>query len=55
MTLVDGFGRAFHYLRLSFEKASHERGKSLVGLKEVSHHLPEGKMGHTKHFAMMGE
>lgn len=28
--------------------------KSLLGLKEVSHHLPEGKMGNTKHFAMMG-
>lgn len=31
-----------------------ERVKSLLGLKEVSHYLPEGKVGNTKHFAMMG-
>ena len=31
-----------------------ERVKSLLGLKEVSHYLPEGKMGNAKHFAMMG-
>jgi cyclic pyranopterin phosphate synthase len=31
-----------------------ERVKSLLGLKEVSHYLPEGKMGNTKHFASMG-
>lgn len=28
--------------------------KDLLGLKEVSHYLPEGKIGNTKHFAMMG-
>jgi len=31
-----------------------ERVKSLLGLKEVSHHLPEGKIGNTPHFATMG-
>jgi cyclic pyranopterin phosphate synthase len=31
-----------------------ERVKTLLGLKEVSHYLPEGKVGNTKHFAMMG-
>ena len=31
-----------------------DRVKSLLGLKEVSHYLPEGKLGNTKHFAMMG-
>lgn len=31
-----------------------ERVKTLLGLKEVSHYLPEGKLGNTKHFAMMG-
>lgn len=34
--------------------ALQERVKTLLGLKEVSHHLPEGKLGDTKHFAMMG-
>lgn len=31
-----------------------ERVKSLLGLKEVSHYLPDGKLGNAKHFAMMG-
>ncbi len=30
------------------------RVKTLLGLKEVSHYLPEGKTGDAKHFAMMG-
>lgn len=30
------------------------RVKELLGLKEVSHYLPEGKTGDAKHFAMMG-
>jgi len=34
--------------------ALQDRVKSLLGLKEVSHYLPEGKLGDTKHFAMMG-
>ncbi|MBI5245730.1 MAG: GTP 3',8-cyclase MoaA [Elusimicrobia bacterium] len=34
--------------------ALQERVKDLLGLKEVSHHLPEGILGNTKHFAMMG-
>jgi cyclic pyranopterin phosphate synthase len=34
--------------------AMREKVKDLLGLKEVSHHLPEGKIGNTKHFAMMG-
>jgi cyclic pyranopterin phosphate synthase len=28
--------------------------RSLLGLKEVSHHLPEGKLGDTRHFAAIG-
>ncbi len=31
-----------------------ERVKTLLGLKEISHSLPEGNLGNTKHFAMMG-
>lgn len=31
-----------------------ERVKTLLGLKEVSHYLPEGKFGNTPHFASMG-
>jgi cyclic pyranopterin phosphate synthase len=31
-----------------------ERVKSLLGLKEVSHYLPEGKLGNNKNFAAMG-
>ncbi len=31
-----------------------ERVKNLLGLKEVSHYLPEGKVGDARHFAMMG-
>ncbi len=34
--------------------ALQERVKTLLGLKEVSHYLPDGKLGDTKHFAMMG-
>jgi cyclic pyranopterin phosphate synthase len=30
------------------------RVKTLLGLKEVSHYLPEGKSGDARHFAMMG-
>ena len=53
------FSEADHSLRSFLQddaQASElqERVKSLLGLKEVSHHLPEGKMGNTKHFAMMG-
>lgn len=32
----------------------HERVKATLGLKEVSHYLPEGKFGNTPHFARMG-
>jgi cyclic pyranopterin phosphate synthase len=28
--------------------------RSLLGLKEVSHHLPDGKVGDTRHFAAIG-
>lgn len=31
-----------------------ERVKSLLGLKEASHSLPEGRVGNARHFAMMG-
>jgi|CXWL01.1.fsa_nt_gi cyclic pyranopterin phosphate synthase len=31
-----------------------ERVKTLLGLKEVSHYLPDGKVGDARHFAMMG-
>lgn len=53
------FSEADHSLRAFLQndgQASElqERVKSLLGLKEVSHYLPEGKMGNTKHFAMMG-
>ncbi|UPT73239.1 MAG: GTP 3',8-cyclase MoaA [Elusimicrobiota bacterium] len=34
--------------------AMQDKVKDLLGLKEVSHYLPEGKIGNTKHFAMMG-
>ena len=53
------FSEADHSLR-SFLQADaqapalQERVKTLLGLKEVSHYLPEGKMGNTKHFAMIG-
>jgi len=53
------FSEADHSLRSFLQDDSHahelqERVKSLLGLKEISHHLPEGKVGNTKHFAMMG-
>ncbi|MBI2789040.1 MAG: GTP 3',8-cyclase MoaA [Elusimicrobia bacterium] len=53
------FSEADHSLRSLLQddaQASElqERVKSLLGLKEVSHYLPEGKLGNTKHFAMMG-
>jgi cyclic pyranopterin phosphate synthase len=53
------FSEADHSLRAFLQNDSQaaelqERVKSLLGLKEISHHLPEGKMGNTKHFAMMG-
>jgi len=28
--------------------------RDLIARKEVSHYLPDGKVGNTKHFAMMG-
>ncbi len=53
------FSEADHSLRSLLQDDSQmgelqERVKSLLGLKEVSHQLPEGKLGNTKHFAMMG-
>ncbi len=53
------FSEADHSLRSFLQDDSQafelkERVKDLLGLKEVSHHLPEGKLGNTKHFAMMG-
>ena len=53
------FSEADHSLRAFLQDDSQAselqtRVKDLLGLKEVSHHLPEGKMGNTKHFAMMG-
>lgn len=53
------FSEADHSLRAFLQNDDQapelqEQVKSLLGLKEVSHHLPEGKMGNTKHFAMMG-
>ena len=53
------FSEADHSLRAFLQNDDQapelqERVKSLLGLKEVSHYLPEGKMGNTKHFAMMG-
>ena len=53
------FSEADHSLRKFLQEDSQapelkERVISLLGLKEVSHQLPEGKLGNTKHFAMMG-
>ncbi len=53
------FSEADHSLRPFLQDDSQapklqERVKTLLGLKEVSHYLPEGKMGNTPHFAMMG-
>jgi len=53
------FSEADHSLRSLLQHDSQipelqERVKTLLGLKEVSHYLPEGKMGNAKHFAMMG-
>jgi len=53
------FSEADHSLRSFLQDDSQApelqaRVKSLLGLKEVSHYLPEGKIGNTKHFAMMG-
>lgn len=53
------FSEADHSLRSFLQDDSQagalqERVKTLLGLKEVSHYLPEGKMGNAKHFAMMG-
>lgn len=53
------FSEADHSLRPLLQDDSQrgelkERVKTLLGLKEVSHHLPDGKIGNTKHFAMMG-
>lgn len=52
------FSEADHSLRSFLKDDSQspelqERINTLLGLKEVLHHLPEGKMGNTKHFAMM--
>lgn len=53
------FSEAEHSLRSLLQDDSQaqelqERVKSLLSLKEISHYLPEGKMGNTKHFAIMG-
>ena len=53
------FSEADHSLRPLLQDDSQrgelkERIKTLLGLKEVSHYLPDGKIGNTKHFAMMG-
>ncbi len=53
------FSEADHSLRPLLQDDSQrgelkERVKALLGLKEVSHYLPDGKIGNTKHFAMMG-
>ncbi len=53
------FSEADHSLRSFLQDDSQmpelqERVKALLGLKEISHDLPEGKMGNTRHFAMMG-
>lgn len=53
------FSEADHSLRPLLRDDSQlaelqERVKTLLGLKEVSHYLPEGKTGNAKHFAMMG-
>ncbi len=53
------FSEADHSLRSFLQDDSQapelqERAKTLLGLKEVSHHLPEGKLGNNKNFAMMG-
>lgn len=53
------FSEADHSLRPLLQDDSQrgelkERVKTLLGLKEVSHYLPDGKIGNTKHFAMMG-
>lgn len=53
------FSEADHSLRPLLQGDSQrgelkERVKTLLGLKEVSHYLPDGKIGNTKHFAMMG-
>lgn len=53
------FSEADHSLRSFLQDDAQgpelqERVKTLLGLKEVSHYLPDGKLGNTKHFAMMG-
>ena len=53
------FSEADHSLRPFLQDEAQagelkERVKTLLGLKEVSHYLPDGKIGNTKHFAMMG-
>jgi hypothetical protein len=53
------FSEADHSLRGFLQDDSkagalQERVKALLDLKEISHHLPEEKIGNVRHFAMMG-